>query len=96
MHYKVIDEFCGYGATLFQHCLPGWSWEYCPEKTKGADNKYNHQVIHKLYSHQESGYSTSYADILPVINAIDNHSQIAAFRRIKANLQMVQPERVYS
>ena len=77
MHYKVIDEFCGYGATLFQHCLPGWSWEYCPEKTKGADNKYNHQVIHKLYSHQESGYSTSYADILPVINAIDNHSPVS-------------------
>ena len=53
-------------------------------------------MIHKLYSFQESGYSNVYTDILPIINAIDKHSQIAAFRRIKANLQMVQPERAYS
>jgi len=96
MHYKIIDEFCGEANRLFKHCLVGWSWDYCPEKTKGADNKYNHQMIHKLYSFQESGYSNVYTDILPIINAIDKHSQIAAFRRIKANLQLIQPERVYS
>ena len=91
MHYKVIDDFCGQAGKLFNYCLAGWSWEYCPEKTKGTDNKYNHQMIHKLYSFQESGYSKSYTDILPIINAIDSHSQIGAFRRIKANLQLIQP-----
>ena len=97
MQYKIIDDFCGYAKTLFSHCLEGWLWEYCPQKTKeGEYNKYNHQMIHKLYSHQNTGYSNVWNDIIPIVNAIDYHAEVAAFRRVKANLQLVQPERVYS
>lgn len=96
MEYKIIDEFCGVAKALFPHSLERWLWQYCPRKTKqGEFNKYNHQMTNMLYSTSD-GYSGLWGDINPLVNAIDNHVEVAAIRRVKANLQLVQPERVYS
>ena len=96
MDYKIIDEFCGVAKALFPHSLDNWLWQYCPRKTKqGEFNKYNHQMTNMLYSTSD-GYSSFWGDINPLVNAIDNHTEVAAIRRVKANLQLVQSERVYS
>ena len=96
MEYKIIDDFCGFAYTLFPHCLENWLWHYCPRKTKqGEFNKYNYQMTHMVYSPLE-GYSNVWSDAEPIVSAINNHAEISAFRRVKANLQLVQPERVYS
>ena len=111
MQYKIIDQFCGQADTLFQHCLKEWLWEYCPTKTNRSENKFNYQMFHNLFSPKiyfpsqrplamgyprERGYSKMWSDIDPIVNAIDNHTEVATFRRVKANLQLVQPERVFS
>ena len=48
-----------------------------------------------VYSPLE-GYSNVWSDTEPIVSAINHHAEISAFRRVKANLQLVQPERVYS
>ena len=96
MQYKVIDQFCGHADILFQHCLKGWLWEYCPTKTNRSENNFNYQMVHKLFSHREKGYSNMWSDIGPIVNAIDYHAEVGSFRRVKANLQLVQHERIFS
>lgn len=96
---EIFDNFVEEDISHLLHQLLFYcTWEYCRSKITGfeSDSLYDYQLVHKFFSSTNEGYSHYYNVIRPIVNTINDRLQTSCFRRIKANLQLAQLERIRS
>lgn len=98
---KIIDNFLEEDYDhILENLLFKTNWEYCRSKTFGNNHEssslYDYQFVHIFYDAYLEGYSGSYNLLRPLLNKFDDDYGVRSYHRIKANLQLAQPHRIYS